>query len=200
MADAAAEAKLRFLHASGHLYSASAPATSAQLMLQRHIEIAGNSRPKSIDGPSLSCKACGTVLIPGWTSQISRFDKQVSKMASSKPGSKKRKRSKLSTRPEKCVRVQCLACYRFEDKPLQKAKTSSYGRVAKATLQATSSSDTKPNPDPGSSPLDKSTKPSKRRERVRNHKKGLQAMLEKSKAPAAPSGFGLDLLDFMKQG
>lgn len=200
MVDTAAEAKLRFLHAAGHLYSATAPATSAQLMLQRHLEMAGSAGPKGHDGSSSSCKACGTVLIPGWTSQISRVDKRASKMANPKPGSKKHTRAKRSPIADKYVRVKCLACHRFEDTPLQKSKPSSNSETAKATSQATSSSDAKLQLDPESSPLDNSSKASKRRERARKHKSGLQAMLEKSKLPAAPSsGFGLDLLDFMKQ-
>ena len=200
MADGAAEAKLRFLHASGHLYSATAPATSAQLMLQRHIEIAGNARSKSNDATSSSCNACGTVLIPGWTSQINRIDKRASTMADLEPGFKRHTRGKLSLTTNKYVRVKCLACHRFEDTPLQKFKTSNNSETAKATSQVTSSSDPDPNLDPESRLLDKPTKASKRRERARKHKSGLQAMLEKSKAPAAPSGFGLDLLDLMKQG
>lgn len=197
MAEAAAEAKLKFLHASGHLYSATAPATSAQLMLQRHIEIASNARPKSNDGSSSSCKACGTILIPGWTSQISRVDKGASRTTDLKPGSKKHARGKPSLIPEKYVRVKCLACHRFEDTPLQKSKSGSHS-TAKATM---SSSGAKPNLDPGSIPLDKPTKASNRRERTRKHKSGLQDMLEKSKISTAPSsGFGLDLLDLMKQG
>lgn len=197
MADTAAEAKLRFLHAAGHLYSATAPATSAQLMLQRHLEMAGNAEPRGNDGSSSSCKACGTVLIPGWTSQTSRVDKRA---ANPKPGSKKHTRAKPSPIADKYVRVKCLACHRFEDTPLQKSKPSSNSETAKATSQATSSSDAKLQLDPESSPLDNSSKASKRRERARKHKSGLQAMLEKSKLPTAPSsGFGLDLLDFMKQ-
>ena len=196
MADVAAEAKLRFLNASAHLYSATVPATSAQLMLQR----TRDAGPKSNDGSKSSCKACGTVLIPGWTSHISRVDKQASKVATPEPGSKKHTRGKLSPTPKKCVRVKCLACHRFEDTLLPKSRTSSDSGKAKATSQATSSSDPKSNLDSESSPLDKPNKASKRRERARKHNSGLQAMLEKSKAPAVPSGFGLDLLDLMKQG
>ena len=202
MADAAAEAKLRFLSASAHLYSATAPATSAQLMLQRRIEIAGNARPKSNDGSSSSCKACGTVLIPGWTSQTSRVDKGASKTANPKPGSKKHSSGKHFPIPLNYVRLKCLACHRFEDTPLRKPNTNWQRETTKATSQATSPSDAKLNLDPELSPLDKpSQAASKRRARARKHKSGLQFMLEKSKTPAAPpSGFGLDLLDLMKQG
>lgn len=197
MTDAAAEAKLKFLHASGHLYSATAPATSAQLMLQRHTEIAGNARPKRSDGSNSTCKACGTVLVPGWTSQISRIDKGASRTTDLKSGSKKHARGKPSLIPEKYVRVKCLACHRFEDTPLQKSDSGSHS-TAKATM---SSSDPKIDSDPTSILLDKPTKATKRRERTRKHKSGLQAMLEKSKTTSAPSsGFGLDLLDLMKQG
>ena len=196
MADMAAEAKLRFLHASAHLYSITAPATSAQLMLQRQIDGAGDPKPKSIDGSSSACKACGTVLIPGWTSNTSRIDKRASKVANSKSPAEKHARGKLSPISEKHVRVKCLACHRFEYTPLQKSKTSSNSEKANATSRATRSSDAKPNQDPEASHLPKA---SKRRERARKHKGGLQAMLEKSKAPTAPSGFGLELLDLMKQ-
>ena len=199
MADAAAQAKLRFLYASSHLYAVTAPATSAQLMLQRHIDIAGSARPERNDGSSSSCKACGTVLIPGWTSQTIRRDRPTSKAADPKAGPKKHTRGKSSSGLENCVRVKCLACHRFEDTPLQRSKTSNNSRTTKATSQ--SSSEAKPKLDPDPSPLDTPSKASRRRERVRKHKSGLQAMLEKSKAPApSSSGFGLDLLDLMKQG
>ena len=197
MTDSAAEAKLKFLLVSGHLYSATAPATSAQLMLQRHIEIAGSARPKSSDGSSSTCKACGTVLVPGWTSQIGRVDKGASRTTGLKPKSRNHARGKPLLIPEKYVRVKCLACHRFEDTPLQKPKSGSQSKTAKATM---SSADAKLDSDPRSIPLDTPTKASKRRERTRKHKSGLQAMLEKSKTPAVPSsGLGLDLLDLMKQ-
>lgn len=201
MADAASEAKLRFLCASAHLYLATAPATSAQLMLQRHIEIAGNTRPKSKDKSFSSCKACGTILIPGWTSQTSRAEKANSKLTNSKPRSKKNAKGRSSAVSERYVRVKCLACHRFEDEPLRKTKKSTNARTVKATLQTKSQSDAKPNLEAKTSQHEKSTKASKRRERARKHKSGLQDMLEKSRAPAAPSsGFGLDLLDLMKEG
>lgn len=201
MADPAAEAKLRFLHASGHLYSLIAPATSTELMLHKHIEINGSARPRGNDWSSTSCKACGTVLMPGWTSQISRFDKEGSKTANPKPESKRHTSSKFSPIPEKYIRVKCLSCHRFEDTLLQKSKTSSKSETAKAKSQATSSSDAKPNLNSAISPHDKPTKASKRRERDRKYRGGLQAILEKSKAPTVPSsGFALDLLDLMKQG
>ena len=200
MADAAIKAKLKFLLDSGHLYSATAPATSAQLMLQYHTEIAGTARLKSNDGSRSSCKACGTVLIPGWTSQTSRVEKRASKRANPKPGSKKHTMGQLSAHAEKSVRVKCLACHRYDDTPLQNIKTSRSSERVMAKLQATSPSDAKPNLDPESSLLEKSTKAGRRRERARKHKSGLQAMLEKSKAPATPSlGLGLDLMDLMKQ-
>ena len=177
MAEAAIKAKLRFLLASGHLYSATAPATSAQLILQHHTEISGTAGIKSSDGSSSSCRACGTVLIVGWTSQLSRVDKPSSLTANPKPGSKKRR---TSVHPEKYVRIKCLACHRFEDTPLQKTRTSRINGRDKATLQATSSTDAMTNPDPDVCPLEKSTKAGRRREKARKNKSGLQAMLDKS--------------------
>ena len=199
MADVAREARLNFLHASAHLYSAIAPATSAQLMLQRHTEIAGNAKSKSGDGSSSSCKACGTILIPGWTSQTSRVDKRALQTAKPKPRPKRHARGRISATPEKHIRVKCLACHRFEDVPLPKPDTGRTNNNAKARSRAIFSDPTQ-SLDQVLNPQDKPSKASKRRERVRKHKSGLQAMLERSKAPATPSsGFGLDIWDLMKQ-
>ena len=199
MVDPATEARRRFLHNSAHLYSAVAPATSAQLMLKRHMEIAGNPGPGKIDVSSSSCRACGTILVPGRTSQICIVKRPTSEIANRKVGTKKRMRGRSSAITEKYVRTKCLACHRFEDTSIQKGKKSHDRKAAKAPLPVTSDSSAKSNLDPESSPLEKSTKASKRRERTRKQKSGLQAMLEKSRTPAAPSGFGLDLMDLMKQ-
>ena len=201
MADAAIEAKLRFLLASGHLYSATAPATSAQLMVQHHTEIAETARLTSSEGSSLSCKACGTVSIPGWTSQVSRVDKRPSRIVNPKPGPKKHTKGQISAHHEKYVRVKCLACHRFEDTPLQKTKTSRNKERNKSTLLTTSPLNAISNLDPDSSPTEKSTKANRRRDRARKHKSGLQAMLDKSRSPATTTfGLGLDLMDLMKEG
>ena len=201
MADAAIEAKLRFLLASALLCSATAPATSAELMLQHQTEITGTARPTSSDGSSLSCKACGTVSIPGWTSQVSRVDKGQSRIVNSKSRTKKHTRGQCSAHAEKYIRVKCLACHRFEDTPLQKTKTSRHKEREKSTLLATAPLNAISNLEPGSSLAEKSSKASRRRERARKHKSGLQAMLDKSRAPATNTlGLGLDLMDIMKEG
>ena len=201
MADAATEAKLKFLLASGQLYSATAPATSAQLMLQYETQIAGTSGLTSNDGSSLSCKACGTISIPGWTSQVSRVDKRQSRIVNSKSRSKEHTRGQSSAHPEKYVRVKCLACHRFEDTPLQKTKTSRNKQRDQSTLLATSPLNPISNLEPDLSPTERSTKASRRRERARKHKSGLQAILDKSRAPATTTlGLGLDLMDLMKEG
>ena len=201
MADAAIEARLRFLLASGHLCSATAPATSAELMLQHHTEIAGTARLSSSGGSSLSCKACGTVSIPGWTSQVSKVEKGPSRIVNPKSRSKKHTRGQRSAHPEKYVRVKCLACHRFEDTLLQNTNTRRNKEKEKSTLLTTSPMNAISNLAPDSSPTEKSVKANRRRERVRKHKSGLQAMLDKSRTPAATTfGLGLNLMDLMKEG
>ena len=202
MAGAAAEAELRFLHTSAHLYAATAPATSAQLMLQRHVEIADDARPNSKDGLISSCKACGTISIPGWTSRMSRVEKRAGKVTTDpKSGSKKHNRARLPANSVKHIRVKCLACHRFEDTPLQKTETRNSSERARATLQKKSPLDAQPNTDPQSTLLEGPNRASKRRERARKQKSGLQAMLENSRTPATrTSGLGLDLMDLMKEG
>lgn len=199
MADVATAAKLRFLNASAHYYSTSAPATSAHLMLQRNLEVADNGlvlREEEGDG---SCRACGSILIPGRTSRTSIVSGEVSK---SKARSKKHRGEREVEKPIKFMKTDCLVCHRFEKKPLQPTD-SSIKKSGKATAQPTPLTVTRAGVTDPASP--QSLKPattnasSKQRAKARKHG-GLQAMLEKSKASSIPSsGFGLDLLDLMKQ-
>ena len=134
MADVATAAKLRFLNASAHHYSTSAPATSAHLMLQRNLELADNGlvlREEEGDG---SCRACGSILIPGRTSRTSIVSGEVSK---SKARSKKHRGEREVEKPIKFVKTDCLVCHRFEKKPLQRPTDSSIKKSGKATAQPT---------------------------------------------------------------
>ena len=200
MADAATAAKLRFLNASAHHYLTSAPATSTHLMLQRNLEVADNGLVLREDEGSRSCRACGSILIPGRTSRTSIISDGVSK---NKARSKKRSAEREVEKPIKFVKIDCLVCYRFEKKPLQRPTDSSVRKSGKATAQPTPLTVTRAGVTDPASP--QSLKPvttnasSKQRAKARKHG-GLQAMLEKSKASSIPSsGFGLDLLDLMKQ-
>lgn len=205
MANTELEAKLKFLRSSSQLYSFTAPSTSAYLMLQHNLESPKDTNPsrKNKRPSGTSCKGCGTILIPGWTSRISIVNKGVA----TKPIRKARleKHGRRSTAgPVKVVRTDCFICYRYEETPLPPAPSRKPLGKIPDTPQTTRL--VKANADPASSTSGNSPKPtaanasSKQRAKARK-KGGLQAMLEKSKASATPSsGFGLDLSDFMKQG
>lgn len=203
----AAEAKMRFLDASARHYASSAPETSAHLMAQRNMEAAESGISLNKTQSSGSCKACGSILVPGWTSWTSIITKD-GKVKQLKVGSKKMARSNLP----KYLRVDCLICYRYEERPLQGLKPTSKhplkiphkeasigSELRQPCSQTADSSAASTSHMQVSEPLATNAS-SKKRAKARKQG-GLQAMLEKSKASTGPSaGFGLDLLDLMKQG
>lgn len=207
MVNEAAEAKLRFLEASARHYASSAPETSAHLMAQRNIEAADNGLSPSRKQFNGSCKGCGSILLPGWTSRTSI----VRKGGKVKVGAKKKPRSNASDLA-RYLRVDCLICYRYEERPLKGLKPKSKHPLQISSEQALIGSEPQETStriyDASTSSTDqvKASKPlapntnSKKRAKARKQG-GLQAMLEKSKASTGPSsGFGLDLMDLMKQG
>ncbi len=208
MINEAAEAKVRFLEASARHYASSAPETSAHLMAARHNVEANESGivSKNKTGSSGSCKACGSILVPGWTARTSI----VRKGGWSKAALEKKKRPKNASDLLKYLRVDCLLCYRYEERFLQGLKPKSKDALKTSTTQAVigsepqhpssqihDSSAASTSHVQASQPLTTNTS-SKKRAKARKQG-GLQAMLEKSKASDSPSsGFGLDLLDLMK--
>lgn len=207
MPNEAADAKIRFLEATARHYASSAPETSAHLMAQRNIEAADNGLSPSRNQSNGSCKGCGSILLPGWTSRTSI----IRKGGKVKVQSKKKPRSNASDL-DRYLRVDCLICYRYEERPLQGLKPKSKHPLQISSEQALVGSGPQQPPSQihdssaasadqaqASKPLATNTN-SKKRAKARKPG-GLQAMLEKSKASTGPSsGFGLDLMDLMKQG
>lgn len=195
MTDAASEAKLRFMDAASHFYSSIAPATSALLSSQSNFGEASRARPLQEVGSSQACKACGTILIPSWTTRTSLNGHKVSNKPCRAVQSENRVKRKTAKPKQTFLRVDCLACHRYEQIPLSKPQSKGgLLNTHMSPLGAGILPDTSTLPNPVSQ-----RSASKRRARARK-KPGLQAMLEKSRAPAIPSsGFGLDLLDLMQQ-
>ena len=193
----ALETKIQFLEAAGCHYSMIAPATSAHLMLQRNSEAANNSVPVQKSG---ACRACGTILIPGSTSRTSIVHEQSSK---TKVHTKKHSKDDSARKPIKFVRVDCLVCHRYERMPLQGSSRPNVKKLSVLNTGPLTSvsgfADKEPSDMPQSARVGTASASSKQRAKARKHG-GLQAMLEKSKVSANSSpGFGLDLLDLMKQ-
>lgn len=208
MASAILNARLKFLDASAHHYSGVAPATSAHLMLERMTMAADNeiASPKGADW-NTACGACGTIRIPGWTSRTTIVDPTKPKKGSKTK--KKNEPSGTAKRPaEKHVVIECLKCHRKTTTPMQTSHGHRFGRPPSHNAASTSGPNSA-EPVPLSAPTVQdqaqvSPNPisvnssSKKRAQARKHG-GLQAMLEKSKGSESSSGFGLDLMDFMKQ-
>lgn len=199
MAIEAMEAKIKFLDASACYYSVIAPATSAHLMLQRNSEAADNSVPLQIEG-CRACRACGTILIPGCTSRTRIVREKATK---TRIRSREHGRDNRAGTLIKSVRVDCLICHRYEKKPLQDSDGTNIKKPSvldtRTVPSVSGSADKEPSDMPQAARLGTPSASSKQRAKARKHG-GLQAMLEKTKASGtSSSGFGLDLLDLMKQ-
>lgn len=191
------EAKIKFLDAAACHYSLIAPATSAHLMLQRSSEASDN--PVAVERSS-ACRACGTILIPGSTSRtrVVHSDSTKNKV----PTKKSVKNDRAGTR-NKLVRIDCLICHRYERQPLQGSSGPNVKKPSMLNARTVPSvrgfAAKEPSDMPQSARVGTASASSKQRAKARKHR-GLQAMLEKTKVSANPSpGFGLDLLDLMKQ-
>ena len=195
-------ARLRFLKSAAHLYSASAPSTSAHLMLQ-HAEQAATLRDtRSEKGGGSVCTACGMILVPGWTSRMTLGDTLSSSQPATRSKTKKRKLTKkVKCAGSKYLTTECLVCRRYTKQLLQpnadqstshakktETKQSSLVRAAASTMS------------PGG-PQQPATQNLSSKQRAKTRKQGgLQAMLEISRAAnQSLSESGLGLVDLMKK-
>lgn len=209
------QARLKFLDAAAHLYLTTAPATSAQLMRERQDFVVDNDiklREAEVRG---SCQACGTISIPGSTSQTSI---SIDSTKSSKSRSQRRKRggndhtariAQGRGETQKIVIRECPACHRSTRIPMllpSKPSERNTGRQSKP--QSALQPDSLPSkvekleggPLEDEAPHQRPSSNSGSKKRARARKPGgLQAMLDKHKATQAHSSdFGLDLMDIMK--
>lgn len=199
----ATKARLNFLAASAHLYSSTAPATSAHLMLEcKHVATTNDVALKETESKR-ACNACGTILVPGWTLQTTIVNSQRSKKLHPKSG---KERHSIPREAQKLVLSECLVCHRLKRTPLMcSSRQSDSGKrdFASRPVSSTTSIHTMAEtgaPDPkfqGAERTSPANLNSKRRAKSRK-KSGLQAMLDKAKAlEASSSGVGLDLMDIM---
>ena len=191
------DAKIKFLDAAACHYSLVAPATSAHLMLQRNSEAADNSAP--VEGCK-ACKACGTIWIPGSTSRTSIVHEKATK---TKTHLKRHRKADHAGTPMKFMKVDCLICHRYERTPLQGSSSPNIQKPSVFNTRTVPSvsgfADKEPSNMPESARVGTASASSKQRAKARKHG-GLQAMLDKTKVSVNSSpGFGLDLLDLMKQ-
>ena len=189
------EARLAFLSQVAQFYASESPSTSAHLMLQRstyHREAAKRNRS---DQPR-ACQACGTILVPGLTSQT-RIEPMQSFSRQSRGNSQRFNKSREAEAARKCIKTTCLVCHRYEKVALEPPKSTK-----KASLERPVSGSENPASLGNSSPGNpgKLNQSSKQRAKFRKQG-GLQTLLLKSKQKSnTQAGSGLDLMDLMKQG
>lgn len=205
MAPPAIRARLNFLAASAHLYSSTAPATSAHLMLECKRVATNNDIQMKQTEPKPACGACGTILISGWTSRT--FIASPRRSKKSKPKSKKGVQTTQRV-ASKLVISKCLVCRRSTKTQLMTTTRPGVGGTevsGSLPLPSIASLPTDPNPKTAdlnrqeTHNLRSANLNSKKRAKARKQG-GLQAMLEKSKTTEThSSGFGLELMDLMKK-
>lgn len=207
------QARLKFLDAAAHFYASTAPSTSAQLMRERQDFVADNDiklRKAEVRG---SCQACGTIPIPGSTSQTCVVVDPIKKSRSQR---RKRGGNDDTARitqgggeAHNLVIRKCLACHRSTRIPiLLPLKPSERNAGRQSNAQGAPQPDSLPGKAKKSggglledeAPHQPSPANSSSKKRAKARKPGgLQAMLDKHKATQSQSsGFGLDLLDIMK--
>ena len=192
-------ARERFLSHAAQYYAHSSASTSAHLILQQNTHNHKAAKRKQGD-PFQSCQACGTILLPGVTSEIRTESSQ-------RPGKNLRKsKAQQSARLVgagiacKYIKTTCLACHRYERTPLEPLER----KKRQPLTQANSGPDE-------SIPLSngrsgKREKPSNAnqssKQRARSRKQGgLQTLLQRSRrGSSTQAGTSLGLMDLMKQG
>ncbi|PQE33190.1 RNAse p rpr2 rpp21 snm1 subunit domain-containing protein [Rutstroemia sp. NJR-2017a WRK4] len=184
-------ARLRYLNETAHYLATSAPATSKHLMSQCNSLMFEAEIEQPEPQSRRSCLACGTIITSGWGG-VAKVQPTASRKKSRKQESKK-----PSSR-EKSMVYTCASCFKTTRHRLEPAPPIS--RAKKAALPPVSVS--KPvatalnNP---SAPSANANANSKKRAKTRKLG-GLGALLANKKASEArSSGFGLDLMDLMKQ-
>lgn len=200
MASTAASARLQHLQDASWALMASSPTVAAHLQSARMALMEESGGSTSIAEDGRVCKACGSILIPGWSCETS---------------SKKAKRRKHCSREDKKMstpiavgsfQLRCTRCHATNTLQSRKAP--------KAKTRTPSMSDAKPGQDLGLLPAPVITTPaakpsaSKTNEvstkvtgrKARGKKSSLHSLLasQKHPDPTPATKSGLDLMDFMK--
>jgi hypothetical protein len=182
----AQELRRMFLENAARNLFALTPATSKQLMLEHH-EVGFSTSAYASPEMCAYCSACGSILLPQWTMDITFTTKQIKIIR--KVGGEKILRSKIrSQRCRKCRRITRTRVQiphnRNKSKP-ELVKAPQTGQEEITSLDAGPETETT------------SKQSSKKRAKGRKDREGLRALLNKSvQSRTAPS---LNLTDLMKR-
>lgn len=186
------QARLRFLKEAAFQLATTAPNVSANLAstyIHSVMDTEEDAQRAKKEWGSLQrelCGACGSVVLPGWSSSV-RF--QSGSKSAKKPN------QKPSTPSTKLIVSVCLRCDRKCLQSLQPRKPKHVKIGAKQKIEITTATALPTNSDEGK--ITKSANATSK-QRKKSRKGGLQAMLEKNKSQKSGGGLGLDLMDFMQ--
>ena len=205
MARSAIQSRLNYLESSAYLLALAGPQTSAFLQAE-HTRLLENNKISSEDRAKEVCGTCSTIMLPGLTAKIRKEeDKIVFSRNKTDIQSTRASRRIPGRRAHVCFRCSSVTKYSIIDKkcnalPSVKGLPELVdGRQTATTSDAQTCDQALKRKEYDSAVRNKS---SKSRARARK-KDSLQEMLAKSKRNAANisqnTGFGFDLMDFMKE-
>lgn len=178
-----------YLQEAAHLLAVSSPAASAFL---------GSARNRLIEASELevpakewdalrreTCGACGNLLIPGWSCEVS------SKPQTHQKGHQAKSKAHAAGAPSSTA-YHCTRCRRRSEQTLQPKARRQLKRSKTPAATQPITTGIRMNLDDNKPPK---TANASSKQRQKTRKGGLQAMLEKSKTQS--SNQGLDLMDFL---
>lgn len=183
------DARTQFLLSSAQALLLSSPSTSRYLMREGHAVGSIDPQPSRLTTEN-GCAACGSLLLPGWTSST--------RMISRKMRSSRNDRSDDATTPTRVIKSsQCLICRRVTKQQSEmkvKVKRGTFASSKDAT-QVTSGHDISLKPSTTLALQPKLS--SKQRAKARKDRDGLQALLNRTaQTSSQPS---LSFMDMMKR-
>ncbi|EPE25703.1 hypothetical protein GLAREA_01615 [Glarea lozoyensis ATCC 20868] len=191
MASSEVSARLNFLNESARVLAITAPAVSRQVMSTYNALLSCSNLEPTESHRRETCGACGTIMILGLEATME---------------AQKESRRKLNGRRDapqsKCITFACKCCKKKTRHPIptslprHKPRKTSAHDPESANIPPSSA-----NPKLSSNIVATESPSTSSKKRAKNRKQGgLQALLAKQKASqGTSSGFGLDLLDFMKK-
>ena len=202
-----AEARLKFLEAAAVRYALETPQTSAHLMRERRSLIDDLEKPLKEKTPISECKACGSILIPGWNKRARQALKKSQKSVAL-PGQESIWTSKQGSPLDGSqVALDCPACFRstrilVRQPPHTKAsRAQGQHRSSSRAAPSTSGKELSSAQGPGVSQATASSNATSKKRAKARKQSGLQVMLEKARGPIdQSSGLGLELMDLMADG
>ncbi|KAK5059889.1 hypothetical protein LTR84_009772 [Exophiala bonariae] len=174
--------RARFLQNSSDALFLSSTSTS------RYLRAQGAQSEHFKDTRKISCSACGSHLLPGWTTTIS--------LARGKPKSAPKLKGREAKPQQKIRYLKCEVCHRVNKDtvtyPLKTKTKTMFSNVVGPTVQQAAQPGLEPVPEKPTKTLS-----SKQRAKARKDREGLQSLLNRSSQNKTTQG--LSLMDLMRK-